>query len=272
MEQLPSCAITTHNYAAASPNRVHDDTAARALGYEGALVPGVAVFAYLVCPVMKAHGMDWLNGGRLTAQFHKPVYANRNAVASGQLRANAKGYDLQLSVGDGTVCATGIAENLTEVVTPSRPQPEGAHTSSDRLLAPSIAALLPGTLLTPLERPWTECGWRGEFEGDFSAQMGNLPPFSHQDAHCWHPAYPLYLANALLMSNIDLGLWIHTGSDVWYRALPKAGKPLRIEGWVSESGLRRDRVWIRVVGIVRGGDDAVCACFSHEALVGLRAY
>ena len=39
--------VRAFNGAAASENKIHDDTVAQRFGFRGALVPGVAVFAYM---------------------------------------------------------------------------------------------------------------------------------------------------------------------------------------------------------------------------------
>ena len=47
-EQRPtSYRVRAFNTAAASENKIHDDTVARRFGFSGGLVPGVEVYAYM---------------------------------------------------------------------------------------------------------------------------------------------------------------------------------------------------------------------------------
>ena len=48
--------VRAHNGAAASENKIHDDTVAQRFGFRGALVPGVAVFAYMAHLPVEALG------------------------------------------------------------------------------------------------------------------------------------------------------------------------------------------------------------------------
>ena len=47
--------VQARNLSHASENRIHDDGVARRFGFEGALVPGVEVYAYMAhVPVLQA--------------------------------------------------------------------------------------------------------------------------------------------------------------------------------------------------------------------------
>ena len=48
------------NHSQAHENRIHSDDTARAYGFTGALVPGVAVFGHMTHPLTNELGLDWL--------------------------------------------------------------------------------------------------------------------------------------------------------------------------------------------------------------------
>ena len=50
------------NHSHTSENRIHSDDVARAYGFTGALVPGVAVFGHMTYPLTRDLGLDWLEG------------------------------------------------------------------------------------------------------------------------------------------------------------------------------------------------------------------
>lgn len=62
------------NTAPDSSNRIHGDELAQQYGFEGGLVPGVTVSAYLVHPVVEQWGLDWLNQGYANCRVTSPLY------------------------------------------------------------------------------------------------------------------------------------------------------------------------------------------------------
>ena len=55
--------VRAFNQAAASENKIHDDTVAQRFGFRGALVPGVTVFAYMAHQPVARWGRAWLERG-----------------------------------------------------------------------------------------------------------------------------------------------------------------------------------------------------------------
>ena len=62
------------NTAPDSSNKIHGDELAKQYGFEGGLVPGVTVSAYLVHPIIEKWGMDWLNHGYANCRVTSPLY------------------------------------------------------------------------------------------------------------------------------------------------------------------------------------------------------
>src|SRR5439155_1608329 len=58
-----SYAVQAYNPATASENKIHDDEVARTYGFQGGLVPGVTVYAYMTHPVAETFGRPWLEHG-----------------------------------------------------------------------------------------------------------------------------------------------------------------------------------------------------------------
>src|SRR3954469_5141764 len=103
---LPAHSVRAFNLAAASENRIHDDTVARRFGFRGALVPGVAVFAYMAHVPVAHFGRAWLERGAAECRFLKPVYDGNIA----RVTAAADDDGLALAVkSNGARCATGRA-------------------------------------------------------------------------------------------------------------------------------------------------------------------
>ena len=69
-----SYAVRAYNPATASENKIHDDDVARTYGFQGGLVPGVTVYAYMTHPVVETFGRPWLEHGTMAARFVRPCY------------------------------------------------------------------------------------------------------------------------------------------------------------------------------------------------------
>src|ERR1044072_3692475 len=98
--------VRAFNQAAASENKIHDDTVAQRFGFRGALVPGVTVFAYMAHLPVARWGRAFLERGAADCRFLKPVYDGDMVRVS----AESEGDGLTLSVeSGGEHCATGHA-------------------------------------------------------------------------------------------------------------------------------------------------------------------
>jgi len=65
---------TALNTAPESKNRIHGDDLARQYGFEGGLVPGVTISAYLVHPLIEHWGKNWLDKGYANCRITSPLY------------------------------------------------------------------------------------------------------------------------------------------------------------------------------------------------------
>ena len=64
------------NFSEESENRMHSDVEAKNYGFDGALVPGVAVFGHMTYPLVKQLGETWLNDYSTSIRLAKPAYHN----------------------------------------------------------------------------------------------------------------------------------------------------------------------------------------------------
>ena len=65
---------TALNTAPDSENKIHGDDLAKQYGFEGGLVPGVTISAYLVHPLIEYWGKDWLDRGYANCRINSPLY------------------------------------------------------------------------------------------------------------------------------------------------------------------------------------------------------
>jgi hypothetical protein len=108
-----------------------------------------------------------------------------------------------------------------------------------------------------------------EIESKFLPDVGaTLPIFFGGQAVC-HPAYYLAQANEILMANVKLGPWIHTGSTVQHYSLPKDGERLSMGGKVIESYVRRGHEIVVLDLGLFGEEGSPVAQIRYSAIVRL---
>jgi len=205
-----SYAVRAHNAATASENKIHDDGVARTYGFEGGLVPGVTVYAYLTHPVVAELGPDWLEHGTMTTRFVRPCYDGDDLTIDvvGRRESGDRMLELTARRAHGEVVATATASLPAD---PDRPPP-----IDDYAAAPLPAERVPAT-----EERVGALRTLGSWEATFHAE--HAPAFLeeigedlavYRDGGPAHPGYLLLAANWVFGANVRLGPWMHVGSDV----------------------------------------------------------
>jgi len=74
MKDMNTWSAMALNTAPDSQNRIHSDELAKEYGFEGGLVPGVTISAYLVHPLIELWGKEWLDSGFANCRITSPLY------------------------------------------------------------------------------------------------------------------------------------------------------------------------------------------------------
>src|SRR6201996_863927 len=106
MSQIETYRVSAYNTSKQSENKIHDDAVARRFGFNGGLVPGVDVMAYMMHLPVKTWGRAFLERGLIEARFIKPVYDGEMADVTAQ--NDGGGLIIEVTSG-GELCATGSA-------------------------------------------------------------------------------------------------------------------------------------------------------------------
>jgi acyl dehydratase len=227
-EPLAAYDVSAFNTAAASENKIHDDSIARAFGFRGGLVPGVEVYAYMAHMPVARWGRAWLESGEANCRFLKPVYDG----ALARITASEESGGLTLGVESAEErCATGRASM------PSDQRPVPAADALPRGIPPaerpdaSETSLAPGRALGIA--PWTI---------DRAALSSYLDEIRETDPiyrteGLAHPGQILRLANQALVQNVVLGPWIHVGSRVRNRTVARLGERLTIRSKITSNAV-----------------------------------
>jgi hypothetical protein len=248
--------VTAQNWATASENKIHDDDVARRFGFSGGLVPGVAVFAYMIRPCLERWDTTWLERGRLNACFVAPVYDGETVTVELDDRG-----ELSVLNQSGQACATGNA-GLHSEPAPSpnaiaaAPLPETRPQANNDVLAP-------GTVLGTVEVEFQLDGAE-----EYLDSIGDDSPlYRHQRVA--HPGWLLLGANLALVSNVRLGPWIHVESDVKTFCAVTDRQTLSTRARVTDTFERKGHQFV-ALDVLMLADGAPAMRVNHVAIWQLR--
>ena len=260
MNQQGEYRVQARNLSHASENRIHDDGVARRFGFEGALVPGVEVYAYMAHVPVERWGVDWLARGTAECRFYKPVYDGRPVTVA----AAGEGRELSLTVtSEGECCATGAAalpDDRADIALPTpaavpahdeRPEPDETTLAVGRRLSSRPLHLTPGKLAQYLADI-------GESETLYSREQ------------LVHPSFMLRVANLALKENVMLGAWIHAASSIRHCALARAGASLAAHALVAANYERKGHRFVELDVVVVVDETLAVAQVRHTAIYRLR--
>jgi len=261
MDASAAYRVQARNLSHASENKIHDDDVARRFGFQGGLVPGVEVYAYMTHLPAARWGVGWLERGTAECRFFKPVYDGKLATVS----AEGSGRAISITVeSEGERCASGAAALPDE--------PGAAFTAPDAAPIPAPdarpeadeATLAVGRRLSSHPVHFTLDRMQ-----QYLADIRETDPL-YARAKLVHPAFMLRLSNLALKDNVKLAAWIHAASSVRHCGLAHAGETLAAHAVVAANYERKGHRFVDLdVVIVAEGTRAV-AQVRHTAIYRLR--
>lgn len=249
--------LIAFNTAAASDNKIHDDSVARRFGFRGGLVPGVDVYAYMAHMPVACWGRRWLEAGQLDCRFQKPVYDG----AATRVTAKAENDQLVLGVESaGNHCATGRAS-----IAAGRPSAPGV----DALPAPSPPTTRPAASESSLT-PGRSLGIAPvtidrAMLSQYLEEIRETDPIYPTEGLV-HPGQILRLANAALVQNVVLGPWIHVGSKVCHHAAARLGQELTLRATITSNTISKGHAIVEFAARVTADGKIRIAEITHVAI------
>lgn len=256
--------VSAYNLSHASENKIHDDTIAKKLGFQGGLVPGVEVYAYASHMAVEHWGRAFLERGTLECRFLKPVYDGRIATVTAKHAADGS---LELTVAsEGVLCATGKAAM-----------------PGDQARAPQIAAYQwhapPAHAARPAadEASLAEGKWLATAPTVLTPEAAalylrdvreTLPLYASEGIS--HPGFLLRLCNGCLRENVVLAPWIHTGSKVRNYAVARVGDKLEARARVASNYERKGHRFVDLDTLIIANGATPVAHVLHTAAYRLR--
>lgn len=258
--------VRARNTSVDSENKIHDDAVAAKYGFRGALVPGIAVYAYMTVPLVERFGLDWLERGSIQVKFHQPFYAAEEVIVNARVDAASEPIKVSLTAGrsDGTVCATALStindpskwlgeDRISDYPEALLPEFESRPDASRESLVPGAPL---GTLTEKFDLPGTAL---------LEILDERLPIYFGSRAVA-HPFALLRASNQILMSNFKLGPWIHTASDLINRSVVRNGEEVSVRGRVRECFERKGHEFVVLDVLVVADRDRIVQQVRHTAI------
>jgi len=214
-------------------NPVHTAEGGRAAGYDGAVVAGTTIYAYLTRPVAESWGSEWVTGGACDTAFKAPVLEDDpveiDTDKSGRLVASV----------DGRECAW---------LTPTMPSTPLAEPRGDRL--------------EPLDIELSDF-WVG-----YASRAGDDLAL-YEEQRLVHPVVWPSLANRVFRMQLVTGAWVHTRSRIRHLGTARPGDTVNIDSFLIDRFASRagERA---LVDIRMSVDSRPVAAVEHEAIVALK--
>lgn len=265
---LPEYTLRAHNGSEQSDNKIHDNAVARQYGFEGGLVPGVTIHAYMTRPALDALGPQWLERGTISTRFIKPFYQDelvtvRTTVTSADESGVA--VDLVAVNEKGETCAIGTATLPAEAPVP--PVVDDVPAAPRATTRPPVSRdVLAGMqTLGTLESPWESA----EADADFLAQLKDDHPAYRGEGAVIHPGFLVRFANTVLSQAVQLGPWIHVSSDVRHYSTVKPGESFSTRARITELFERKGHKFVTLDVLQVSGERPVTRN-THTAIYDIR--
>ena len=254
--RLESYRLQAYNTAKLSENKMHDDVVARRFGFNGGLVPGVDVMAYMMHLPVRKWGRGFLERGLIEARFVKPVYDGEITNVRGQEKDGVISIEVESR---GELCATGRAS-----LPAAAPQlsiadyPETAPVSERKPVTTTSYEL--GKWLGSMPRSWGV-----EAAGEYLADVRERDPIFSREG-LGHPGLLQRVMNKVLVDNAILGPWIHVGSRMQLLSAAKSGDEVTARAKVTGNYEKKGHRFVELDALVVANGKTPLALCQHVAI------
>jgi acyl dehydratase len=252
--------LLAYNSARQSENKMHDDGVARQFGFDGGLVPGVDVYAYMTHPAVARWGRSFLEEGALAARFVQPVYDGE--LTTVRARQRNGGLDIEVTCRD-LLCASGHARLA------AAPAPSLAAFAA----VPAVAERAPANADTLAPERWLgirPLSVSAQFAAQYLHNVRETEPIYAAEGLC-HPGLLPRLFNWALMHNVVLGPWIHVGSAIEHFAAVRIGDELSVRAKILANYARKGHHFVELDGVIVANGQEPIARVVHTAIWQPRA-
>jgi acyl dehydratase len=226
------------NHSQAHENRIHSDDVARAYGFTGALVPGVAVFGHMTHPLTNQLGLDWLGHSNVALRLLKPAY-NGDRLSIPLTQTGEFSYRVECYNAAGVLLAQVTVE-LPRVLPPIDPR-----------------SRIPGAAIKPtrveiawnvidVDVPFAAQAWTPTTEENtrYTNELSDDLPLYRTGVV--HPHLIQHWCNQMLVRRFILPAWIHVGTEMTFRRVLKVGDAIDVRAIPIEKWERKGHEFIKL--------------------------
>jgi acyl dehydratase len=254
--RLENYRVQAYNTAKLSENKMHDDAVAQRFGFNGGLVPGVDVMAYMIHSPVAKWGRAFLERGLIEARFVKPVYDGESAEVAG---VESEGV-LTLTVESrGQLCATGSASLPSSAPRLSLADFPETHEVTERKPVDAASFRL-GKWLGTVPRAWA-----GEAAQQYLKDVREGDPIYAREG-LGHPGLVQRMMNRVLVDNAILGPWIHVGSRMQLLHAINSGDELTARARVTGNYEKKGHRFVELDALVLANGEIPVAHCQHIAI------
>jgi hypothetical protein len=256
MAQLQPYRVSAYNLAKNSENKMHDDSVARRFGFQGGLVPGVDVFAYMSHMPVAKWGRAFLECGLMDGRFIRPVYDGEVAVVT--VEDADSGVAIKLE-SHGEVCASGQA-----TLNASAPK----VMLNDFQSVAAVAKRAPASANSYQTGKWlgiTPYTQGADAALEYLRDVRETDPI-YANQKIIHPGMLLRMMNWALMENAILGPWIHVGSTIQHLNVASVEDEFTVRAIVSDNYERKGHKFVELNGLIIANGTTPIAHCQHIAI------
>ena len=254
--RLEAYRVEAYNTAKLSENKMHDDAVARRFGFNGGLVPGVDVMAYMMHLPVREWGRAFLEHGLIEARFVKPVYDGETVDVAGEESNGVLSIEVESR---GELCATGTASLPASAPSYSiADYPETMSVAERRPV--SVASYELGKWLGTVPRVWA-----GDAATEYLADVRERDPIYAREG-LGHPGLLQRVMNKVLVDNAILGPWIHVGSRMQLLNATRSGDELTARARVTGNYEKKGHRFVELDALVVANGRTPLAHCRHIAI------
>jgi acyl dehydratase len=248
--------VSAYNTSKHSENKMHDDAVAKRYGFDGGLVPGVDVMAYMMHLPVAKWGRDFLERGLIEARFTKPVYDGELTDVTGQEGDGVLSIQV---VSRGELCATGSA---------SLPAAAPSFWLSDFVEVAAVSERKPVNATSYALDKWLGAvprSWAADAAKEYLADIRESDPIYAREG-LGHPGLLPRVMNKVLVDNAVMGPWIHVGTTMQLLSTSRIGDELTARAKVVGNYDKKGHRFVELDALVVANGKTPLAHCHHVAI------
>lgn len=234
-----------------SSSGIHSDETARAIGFAGGFVPGVALYELIVSELLD-QGLDWLREGSVEFRFRRPVYDGEEVAFA----INGEASTFTVSSADGSDERASGRLGITDA-----PPVVTASAAVTPLFAPLGS---PEQIGMPLQISLASDPAR-------AAAVAALPSGFHhmEQGRALYPPSLWINPVDLLKAHFDSPVTVHYAGRVWHHSPAYVGETIVKRGQITGFEERRGNQIVRFTVTIETGDGRPLATIDHHSVYSL---